>query len=330
MSPRRSVACRLFELNVVRQHEILVDWESGSVSVQQWKGPEAVIRFRVLKPKSPVVRQSGRVILYACGGAFMFPSTGAAESVYLKDLTHELRDVGPVVVSVCLPTGAFPVAMQVLLDTYLWLTSDDPRVAEVLGFGPKEFVFCGDSSGGNQVLSLLVLINELGVSVRPESVVLFFPKTSLQRDVFPSLLMSQFDAFAHSSFLSAACLTYVPIVRKDQSDGTLTRVHNSQDLGLGVVTDPDYQLIESFILSPIRYNKLHQLSRTSLLILAVENDPLLDESIQLAKRWHGPVEVRVVESVPHGILLFHHMTKRGHKCLKLAADLMRRAFTDLK
>lgn len=325
----RPVTCKLHKLLVPREHQVTVEWSEKKVSVHSCSGPRVQVKFRILRNRDRSVSRamSGRVVMYATGGAFMLPSTGAAEMCYLMDLVHEIRDTNAVVLSVCLTTDPFPATIQILLDTYCWLTSGDSRVEKIIGCPLKELVLCGDSSGGNQVLSLLVLMNELGMRVRPHSCVLFFPKTSLQRDIFPSLLLSQFDPFAHKCFLSAACITYLPIVKRLE-DGSLVRVPNDADLDPSFVTDASYEMIESVILSPVRYPQLHQLASTSLYLLCMENDPLMDECIQLAKRWHGPVELRVAEQMPHGAMLFHRMTRRARQSLEQAADLIRRAFTD--
>ena len=326
MAIRQYVSAKEYKIRIPHIHQLHVDKEKMSVSVHNCRVSDTVVTIRILRKKVAAAESgfSGKLVLYAHGGAFMLPSTIAAENVYLKDMAYAIH--GTPILSVCVTISQFPTGMQQLLDTYLWLLSDDPRVKEIIGFKPLDIVFSGESSGGNQVLSLLVLLNELHVP-RPKSIVIFFPKTSLQRDVFPSLLLSQFDAFANKAMLSAACLSYVPIVRREE-DGTVRPVTDAERLPLHSVTDPRYLMVESCILSPIRYPKLHELRDTSLHIMALENDPLLDESIQLAKRWHGPVHLECMENVAHGALLFHYASREGRVCVKLASEMMCRALRE--
>ena len=133
--------------------------------------------------------------------------------------------------------------------------------------------------------------------------------------------------FSHQALLSAGCIAYVPIVKRE-ADGSVTDIPDTNRLPLAFVVDFQYILIESCILSPIRYAKLHELRDVSLHILALENDPLLDESIQLAKRWHGPVHLECMENVAHGAFLFHYSTRGGRECVKLAAEMLQRAFSE--
>lgn len=73
--------------------------------------------------------------------------------------------------------------------------------------------------------------------------------------------------------------------------------------------------------------KFVELADIALFIQACEFDPLLDDSIQIAKRWCGPVQVDVIENVMHGFLAFQDFSpeaRRGGKlCAKRLAQVLK-------
>jgi len=63
------------------------------------------------------------------------------------------------------PEAKYPIALQEILDCYLWLISKDPSVKEMLGFDPKKIVICGDSAGGNLTCALSLVLNDIRKSI---------------------------------------------------------------------------------------------------------------------------------------------------------------------
>ena len=59
------------------------------------------------------------------------------------------------------PEKPYPAALQDILDVYLFMTSGDPKVEEILGFHPNNIVMSGDSSGGNLSPSATFVLNEI-------------------------------------------------------------------------------------------------------------------------------------------------------------------------
>ena len=277
---------------------------------------------------------TNKLLFYVHGGAFVGPKAGPLNNFYLKDFANNLKglkilsmDYSPA------PEAPFPIALQQVLDTYLWLTSGREEVLHTIGFYPDEIVLLGDSSGGNLVASLTVILNELremGLGFKPfmpRSAVLCFPKTSLQFDLFPSLCLAVFDPILSIQLMLAACIAYVPFLKRDEN-GNWNLVQDNSTIPMDFLIRDEYKVVESPLLSPLRYRKLDQLSDVQLHVMAVANDPLLDESIEMARQWKGKTKLHVVEGVTHGAFIFNYFSRVGSKCVPLTTDIVRRAFFD--
>lgn len=53
------------------------------------------------------------------------------------------------------------MALQEVLDCYLWLTSGDISVQHSIGFQPRKVALAGDSAGGNLSMSLLLVLRNI-------------------------------------------------------------------------------------------------------------------------------------------------------------------------
>lgn len=305
---------------------------------------EVVLKPSTIPQDNPVkfyVLQHGRakeftnkLLFYVHGGAFVGPKAGPLNNFYLKAFCNHLKglkilsmDYSPA------PEAPFPVAVQQILDTYLWLTSGREEVYNTIGFYPSEIVLLGDSSGGNMIASLTVILNELrnmGLGFKPfmpRSMVLCFPKASLQFDIFPSLCISVIDPILSIQLMLAACISYVPMLKRDEN-GNWNLVEDNSTIPMDFLTREEYKVVESPFLSPVRYSKLDQLADVNLHVMAVANDPLLDESIEMARQWKGRTKLDVVEGVTHGAFIFNYFSKIGSKCVPLTTDIIRQAFFD--
>lgn len=293
------------------------------------------VKFHVLKHGSSKEFKK-KVLMYVHGGAFVGPTAAALDDFYVKEWAGNLK--GLTILSTDHSPGPefpFPVALQQVLDTWLWLNSGSQSVEQKIGFIPEEIVLTGDSSGGSIVSSLLVILNELrnlpalqADPIFPKSVVLLFPKTTLQFDLFPSLMLSVFDSILNMQLLLGACVAYMPMKKRDEN-GNWHLVQDNQTIPPDFIVQDEYAVIESPILSPLRYKKLDQLSTgLSLHLLAIANDPLLDEAVELARKWKGSCQLHVVEGVYHGAFIYNYFSREGSKCVPLTTDMFRRAFQE--
>ncbi|KAI1294244.1 Hormone-sensitive lipase [Halotydeus destructor] len=64
------------------------------------------------------------------------------------------------------------------------------------------------------------------------------------------------------------------------------------------------QLIEHPYLSPMYYEDFESMRDIQLTLVALNMDPTLDQSIEMARRWRGKVDLDVVNDMPHAFLNF--------------------------
>ncbi|XP_015784830.1 uncharacterized protein LOC107362310 [Tetranychus urticae] len=78
--------------------------------------------------------------------------------------------------------------------------------------------------------------------------------------------------------------------------------------------------------SPLTYQKFDSLSKIPMQILTSEFCPLLDESITMAKLWKGPVNLDVMEDLPHGFLNFTIVSPEARKGALLCSQRLKEMF----
>lgn len=288
--------------------------------------------LRIHKVISRNVQADGRILIFVHGGGFVGPSANAIDDVFIKDWAAQIPGITILNVDVSLaPEHPFPAPLQELLDLFLWLTSGQPTVVEEMGFQPKGIVLCGDSSGGNLVACLTVALNDLRRRAgayfiqMPIALVMFVPKLSLDFDVFPSSLMSVIDPLINPLFQVKAAEAYVPFVRR-LADGSLVLLSGYNKLPLNWVSDGNYFPMKSRYLSPLHYGRMEELSDINLHIMAFNFDPFLDESILLAKKWQGFVDLEIMEGVCHAGFYFKLLSSAASQASDKAVQMILRAF----
>lgn len=195
------------------------------------------------------------------------------------------------------------MGLQDLLDTFLYITSGKDEVKDLLGFHPKKIVISGDSAGGNLSLSLLQVLLDIK-SRNPSQIIpcglfLCYPCGDATVRLSASRTLISYDpiltlaaCFAIASAYSGAEIPPGPVPWWRRSKEEIQQVvqHVSKKS-----SDP--------LFNPLSSSKWNSLTSIGLFIQACQFDPLLDDSIAIAKIWKGPVELKVVEGVPHGYLM---------------------------
>ena len=300
-------------------------------------------KFSVLQNSSPdpahpddLTNNLGKVMIYLHGGAFVGPSAYSLENLYIKDFASASRNLTLINFDYPLcPEHRFPVALELLLDFYLWLTNCHEEVEKILGFKPKQIILSGDSSGANLSAALLVLLNDIRRNsaltidslelIMPSSVALFMPKMVIKLQFVPSFIYTLFDPILSAVLLLRAGEMYMPIRKKDPVTGQWklvtgrrtkgTKVKRSaivgdekvddgeihEDIPKDYVSHLEYDFVPSVYHSPLDYEHLDELSDVKLTVLSTTFDPLMDESIEVVRRWPGPSSLYVVDPCFHGI-----------------------------
>lgn len=283
---------------------------------------------------------TGKVLLYIHGGAFLGPKSSSLIEIFLKDWSSRLPGVTFLVPEYSYaPESTFPSAWQEMLNFYIWLVSA-PRaeVNEKLGISidPSKLVLAGDSSGGLLSSSLLVMLNEINTNFNPNipvprQVVLLFPKSSMRVEILPSALMSNYDLLLNGFVLLSVAEAVLPITIKDESTGQVKLISQEERRRLpnDWFKNCKYRVLDSPILSPLTYEKMDQLKHVNLNLLVVTFDPLLDDGVLFARKWKGSINFYVADDVCHGAFYYRQFAPCANqfnnqvlKILKNALDYL--------
>ena len=152
------------------------------------------IRCRYLLEPDSKSNPDQVVILNAHGGGYMAGSPDSHES-YLRGFARDIPGVPLISVDYQLsPLAKYPIAIQEILDVYLWLMSGGQDVQDLLGFQPKDVVVCGDSCGGLFSAILVVLVGDIRKQFDPclklpKACVAFYATFTVRPHMSPSMLL---------------------------------------------------------------------------------------------------------------------------------------------
>ncbi|XP_074604490.1 uncharacterized protein LOC141857832 [Brevipalpus obovatus] len=333
---RVSVQC----ITIPRQYEWTVP-DNGDRVVRNPSPlhPQKAIRKSV---SARVIRHNGSepngtVILHGQGGAFIIDARQMHES-YLFDWISQLDGAVILNVEYSRPVR-YPIALQEFLDTYLWLTSESEEVAEILGFKPQKVVFCGDSAGGHLLFALSLVLRDIQfenpsfIKIYPAAFVGFYPALSLIDGNLPSFYMSTLEAFITPSLLFSIISLYAAgIVYESECyelDNNLPVRENdpySEPSSWQTFYNTWIRREKSWLecepekarerfskicqkalkpyMSPAECYDLNLVRDLPLYLISCEFDPLLDSTIELARKWKGQVHLDVLDDLHHAFLLY--------------------------
>lgn len=267
------------------------------------------IRCRVIQ--NPGKGNKSTLILHGHGGGFISMTPEIHES-YTKSYVAKIEDA--VVVSVDYtksPEGHFPIAVQELLDVYLWtLSSKGP-----LGHRPRKILFTGDSAGAallGSLLNILADIEELeknAIKLLPMSFMAIYPVFSTRLSFYPSQILSSMDVIIPAWSQVLMWTMQSPFnVNLEEEDWYDTSKHQELAKFLKLERHP--------YLSPL-YGRLDRLKDVKLYLLTSNTCNLLDQSVAMAKSWKGEVTLDIVDRHAHGFLGFVPLSGDSRKALKL-------------
>lgn len=314
-----------------RKYNIEVDVEGVRMQVLK-EQEDRKVTFSVLKDKSSFDHKH-KVLIYIHGGGFVGPNYSFNNDYITKDFCNEIPGLTVVNVKYSYaPENPFPHGVMDALDTYLWLTSGDLQVEQILGFHPQDIIISGDSSGGNLAVSLTVALNEIRLldmtfkPLFPSSLLLLYPSMTVDDTVYPSSMLSTIDFLLDDFGFNSVHRSYIPLRLRD-SNGNVSLIKNS-DVPQDYLARKDYEMIRSPFISPVYYSKLSDLSDIRISVLALELDPILDGAIQIAKEWKGPVEFYFVEEAYHGPTIMHHFSDAAKKVFDNFVEMTKKALND--
>ena len=313
-----------------RKYDIKVGTEGVKLEKLHLKQDRKVI-FSILRDESSM-NHHGKVLVWIHGGAFMGIDYLLYHNVLMKDLCNAIPGLTVLTVKYSFaPEKPFPHGLMDSLDTYLWLTSGDAQVEEILGFKPQDIMISGDSSGGNFAVSLTVLINEIRLldknfkPVFPSSLILIYPVVALDETLYSSAMLSSIDLILSSYVLNNIARAYIPMKIRDKNGNY--RIVKSSDIPADWSAKEEYEIIRSPFISPVYYEKLEDLSHIPISVLALEFDPIMDGSVHIAREWKGPVDFYFVPEAYHGCLILHHVSSAAKKIFDCYVEMTEKALS---
>ena len=207
------------------------------------------------------------------------------------------------------PEHQFPASLQDILDVYLFLTSGHPQVQVILGFHPEKVFLSGDSSGGGLAVGLSILLSMIAKSTwRQGDPAILMPSGIMTQYIgvtpgflaTPSLALSAIDVILSPGFIAYTSSMYAA-VRPPVNDSSWLLESVSREQKEEIISRYAYRLQDP-LYNNLAFRGWHEFSNIPLTLVVGDVDPVLDQSLLLARCWRGPVRLDVLTSVPHGFV----------------------------
>ena len=278
--------------------------------------PRPPVRTRIYMSRNA---SPTKLVFHVHGGACVSMSPEAFEPLLLQ-YARLITNCAIISVDYRLaPEHRFPAGLQDVLDTYLWTSSKE--CADLLGFNPEQVILIGDSAGGHLVMSLIVVLNDirrLGLrghgdnehddAIRmPAACLALVPMLDLSLRRVPSFS----NAFLNEMFLPSSIFSVINCYYPISEEQTLKQNWFLQDDNADLARI--LELEKSAYINPLRYEHFHEI-QLELQLISATSCPILDQSVELAKKWRGPVHLHVEHRLPHAFGLFDSISatcKRG-------------------
>lgn len=177
---------------------------------------------------------SGDLVFHVRGGAFVI-DVPLLHDTYLMEWIPHLG--GAVILDVDYTRAVrYPVALQEILDLYLWLVTQTTKVTETLGFTPRRIVFCGDSGGAYLLFTLAAVLRDIqqvsqeSVPIFPTAFVGFYPIFSFNHQgKIPSLVMGFLDTFLNLNTVYQGLSLYASGITFDSDFESSLKTLNEHD-----------------------------------------------------------------------------------------------------
>lgn len=274
-----------------------------------------------------------KLMIFLHGGGFIAPKAKHVEHVYITPWAKAMPGLTIINFDYTLsPESRFSTQTQELVDFYLFLRGyqnippSDIKVIDLLGFIPNDIIFVGDSAGAHIALSATIALNDIknmfDKNIKmPKSLVLLYPKVCMSYQLLPSAVNAIWDPLLFPQICPLLAQSYVPLIQttKDADDNSnisktrILPIEEQISLNGDCIFDSDKTFLSSVYLNPFTYANYEQLANINLKLLSFEFDPLLDESILLAKKWKGNVDIKILPNLCHAAIIFRHFSKEARE-----------------
>lgn len=308
----------------VNEYVIKVDHDECTIKIGCQEGRKVPkIRCLVVRKNKEVTWHepfAGDILIYMHGGAW---TVGQPE--YYMGLLPKWAHAMPGLTIVApeqlqIPENQFPSQNQRFLDFYMWLVKcPKEELQSVLGLSKiSSIILAGDSSGGNNALSLTYVLNDIrngfnchvGVPVdenirMPTSLHLYFPAVMMCKAVSASVLTMPHHWVLTPMTILSVLVGYVP--QKVAYKEYTSMANSGKDREKNLSRMPE--LLNDWIMEhPYATNNFYEnfstLKSVGLHVMAVPSDFWIDYIIDILKKWQGEVSLSTVEDLPHAFLCF--------------------------
>lgn len=308
--------CTVKETMVPRSYYLDLD-VNGVNYVKQEPLIQSNVRYQFAQYKPGCQDQEyyGKMLIFLHGGAFVGPKPDVLEFLCIRRWAESLPGLGVINFDYSLgPFNRFPMQIQELLDFYTWIIdpnySDD--VMNTFGFIPKEIVIMGQSGGASISIALVVALNEIRNKFRcdgiklPKGVISETGKVNVSYRLSTSHSLSMVEPLAPPQLLPVLIQSYAVMKKYDESTGKyeILTPYEQSLLPHTSLFEDEYDIVQDALLSPLDYGRYNEITETSLYVYGSEFDPVLDEAIELAKKWKGKVSIVVNQNFAHTSHLF--------------------------
>lgn len=287
------------------------DTKSPARMEQHKEARGGFVRCMLIRPSLVRDNSVKSMVLFLHGGGFI---TGSPEgyTAFLSQLSRRISV--PVLIPdyAKAPERPYPAALQDALDVYLFLTSGDPKVTDMIGFDPDNIVLSGDSAGSNLALAVTLALNqirksgnestdmnEISKDIRmPKALALQYPSLTGFIAV-PSTTILAFDPILTVTLYALSRSFYAEIDPKLEDD----LWYKKKDSDVKEVIRRFNDRLKDPFVNILAYQEWADLKDIPLHVLGCEMDPILDHSILLAKKWQGPFKFDIAHDLPHGFLI---------------------------
>ncbi|XP_074601029.1 uncharacterized protein LOC141855046 [Brevipalpus obovatus] len=332
---------------------IINEQKVGIIRHQPPMSVEHRIRCRYIR-NSTHPNPDNVLIIHLHGGGFVLGMADLHE-FYTARYVSKLEGI-PILCPDYTLEAVYPIAFQDILDSYLWLLSGDSMVKEKLGFVPEKIVLIGDSAGAAFGMSLMNMLQRIHTEdpyfhlIFPSSVVFFYGALMCSAHWAPSRLMSFFDCILPYGLIMTivGCITGHDggRLRKARPDNRIKRFYEYTKEEIRSLRYAFFSCIDKDIWYKEDSNKnnteeiqkvmstlnnslyasllefdFSKYSNTSLHLMTSNKCVFLDDNIELARLWKGPVQMHVAKNMIHGFLMVPTETK----ALEYSLDLIKKA-----
>ncbi|KAI1303603.1 Hormone-sensitive lipase [Halotydeus destructor] len=250
------------------------------------------------------------LIIYAHGGGFI-SNVAETHEVFLKGWLTNLPGVAILNVDYTLaPEARFPDPVQELLDVYLWAASATSSVTASLGFKPTTIALAGDSSGALMCMSVLTIIADIrrmGHQVPlPVGFLGVYSTFTVAPQMLPSQLLSPFNPLLFPTIILNMGNAFSPVTtaylgpNNNETESDHLDLHKLiADGQLETYFHDNLEIFKHPYMSPLNYGHFEDLKTVKLKLFALHSDPLLDNSVTMARRWRGHVTLDVIDTLQH-------------------------------